>query len=195
MSRRKRFEINRSAHSTFALNVTSMTDMFTIMLVFLLQTYSVAEVQVVPDAGQDLPKSSSEANPVLALQVSLTRQELKVNDQVIAQLDKMDFRSGDVDPQDTNFIRPLFEALQKIAKEEKLRDEQYQENLAKGTLPQIKDTHGNLVPEPRPNACILAGKMILKADQSLSYGVMRKVMYTASMAGFPQLKMATVVGN
>lgn len=195
MSRRRRYEPNIGHSSTFALNVTSMTDMFTIMLVFLLQTYSVSEVQVVPEKGQELPKSSSEANPTMALQVSVTRTELKIDDKVIANLQGEDFTHKDIDPNDTNFIKPLFEALEKIAKEEKARDEKYQADLAAGTLPMVKDAHGNLIPGPKPNAGILDGKILVKADQSLSYGVMRKVMYTASMAGFPKLKMATVVGN
>jgi biopolymer transport protein ExbD len=195
MSRRKRFELKGNHNSTFALNVTSMTDMFTILLVFLLQTYSVADVQVIPEKGQDLPKSSSEANPVMTLQVSLTRHELKIEDRVIASLQGDDFTHKDIDPNDPNFIKPLFEELDKIAKAEKARDDKYQSDVAAGTVPMKKDIHGNLVPEAKPNQGILDGKIIVKADQNLSYGVMRKVMYTASMAGFPKLKMATVVGN
>lgn len=195
MSRRKRFEISKSHSSTFALNVTSMTDMFTIMLVFLLQSYSIADIQVTPDLGQALPTSNSESNPVMSLQVSVTRNELKVEDRVIASLQSDDFTKKDIDPNDPNFIVPLFQALEKIAKEEKARDEKYQADVAAGTLKMVKDIHGNVVPEPKPNAGILEGKILVKADQNLSYGVMRKVMYTASMAGFPKLKMATVVGN
>jgi biopolymer transport protein ExbD len=37
--------------------------------------------------------------------------------------------------------------------------------------------------------------VILKAEASMPYNVIRKVMYTASMAGFPKMKLATVVGN
>jgi len=172
-----------------------MTDMFTIMLVFLLQSYSIADVQVIPEKGQLLPTSNSEVNPVMALQVSVTRNELKIDDRVIASLQNDDFTKKDTDPHDSNFIQPLFEALQKMAKEEKAKDEKYQADLAAGTLPMQKDPHGNLIPPPKPNAGILEGRILVKADQSLSYGVMRKVMYTASMAGFPKLKMATVVGN
>ena len=36
MSRRRRAEFDTKKKSTFALNITSMTDMFTILLVFLL---------------------------------------------------------------------------------------------------------------------------------------------------------------
>lgn len=195
MSRRKRYELNANRNSTFGLNITSMTDMFTIMLVFLLQSYSTAELQVTPDLGQELPVSNSDANPVQALQISVTRNELKIEDRVIASLQSEDFTRKDVDPNDTNFIKPLFEALQKAAKDEKAKDEKYQANLAAGTPEMMKDSHGNMVPTGKPNPGILEGRILVKADQNLSYGVLRKVMYTASMAGFPKLKMATVVGN
>lgn len=172
-----------------------MTDMFTILLVFLLQTYSTADIQVLPEPGQALPLSNVEANPIMAVQVSVTKDELKIEDKVIAKLSQMDFTRTDIDPNDTNFIKPLFEALEKVAKDEKAKDEKYQADKAAGTLPVVKDSHGNTVPAPGPNVGILEGRILVKADQNLSYGVLRKVMYTASMAGFPKMKMATVVGN
>lgn len=195
MSRRSRYQLKTNNNSTFALNVTSMTDMFTIMLVFLLQSYSTAEMQVTPDKGQELPVSNSEANPVQALEISVTRTELKIQDRVIASLKSDDFTRESIDPNDTNFIKPLFEALQKAAKDEKAKEEKYEANMAAGTPEMVKDAHGNLVPGGKPNPGILEGRILVKADQNLSYGVLRKVMYTASMAGFPKLKMATVVGN
>lgn len=195
MSRRKRYELKTNNNSTFALNITSMTDMFTILLVFLLQTYSTAEIQVLPEPGQALPVSNADSNPILALQVSVTRNELKVEDKVIAKLNQDDFTRADIDPNDSNFIKPLFEALEKVAKQEQEKDEKYQADKAAGTLPVVKDSHGNVIPAPGPNVGILEGRILVKADQNLSYGVLRKVMYTASMAGFPKMKMATVVGN
>lgn len=195
MSRRKRYQANTNTSSTFALNVTSMTDMFTILLVFLLQTYSTSEVQVIPEKGQELPISSSEANPVASIEISVTRNELKVANRVIASLKNDDFTGSDIDSHDTNFITPLFKELEQVAKDEKAKDEKYQQDLANGTLPVSKDSHGHDLPAIKPNAGILDGRVLVKADQNLSYGVLRKVMYTASMAGFPKLKMATVVGN
>lgn len=195
MSRRRRYQPPTNNSSTFGLNITSMTDMFTILLVFLLQTYSTAEIQVLPDQGQQLPLSSSEANPVQSVQISVTRTELKVADRVIASLSNDDFAKADVDANDSNFIPVLFKELEKVAKEEKAKEEQYEKDLAAGTLPITKDQFGHDVPQPKPNSGILEGKILVKADQNLSYGVLRKIMYTASMAGFPKMKMATVVGN
>lgn len=176
--RRRRYQAPARAAS-FSLNITSMTDMFTILLVFLLQTYSTAEIQVTPDVGQNLPLSNAEANPILAVQVSVTKNELKIDDKVIANLKDLDFERKDIDGNDSNFILPLFKALEETAKVEKEKDDKFQ--AGESTV--------------KANAGTLEGRILMKADSELSYQVVRKVMYTASMAGFPKLKMATVVGN
>jgi biopolymer transport protein ExbD len=152
-------------NQTFGLNITSMTDMFTILLVFLLQTYSTADFQVDPERGISLPLSNVSTNPTKALKVSLSKTELKIEGRTIASLTpEGDFAKTDLEGSDTNFIKPLFAELEKVSKESQ--------------EPSVKD-----------------GKILFQADSSLNYAVLRKVMYTASMAGFPKLKMATVVGD
>lgn len=164
--RRGRYE-QKERNQSFALNITSMTDMFTILLVFLLQTYSTAEFQVDPEKGISLPLSNASTEPTKAMKVSLSKTELMIDGRKIASLDmtKNDFASGDLESSDTNFVKPLFSELEKWAKE-------HPED------PAVKD-----------------GKLIFLADSSHNYQTIRKVMYTASMAGFPKLKLATVVGE
>ena len=162
---RRRYSSNIKQNSTFSLNITSMTDMFTIMLVFLLQTYSTAEVQLNPEKDVNLPLSNVEANPTPGLKVSVSPQVLKIEDEVLMNLKEGEFSAGDVDKNDKNYLPTLFTKLRTIAEEKKDQ----------------KD--------------IQEGHLILMADSSLSYDAIKKVMYTASMAGFPKLKMATVVGK
>lgn len=164
MSRRRRFNANSKRHSVFLLNITSMTDMFTIMLVFLLQTYTTSEVAIEPAKGMRLPQSTSTSNPVEGARVSLSKDELKVGDMAIAALKNSQFDNKDLDNKDPNFIPHLFTELDKLA----------------------KDTEKKHLKE---------GHLLLQADADLPYDTLRKVLYTASMAGFPQLKMVTLVGN
>src|SRR6186997_1212427 len=104
---RRRYQPNLKTNSTFGLNITSMTDMFTILLVFLLQSYSTADV-VIPENGIALPVSSTDSNPIESLNMSLSTTELKLDGKVIATLTDADFIKGDVDSNDPNFILPLF---------------------------------------------------------------------------------------
>ncbi len=164
MSRRKGFELNIKQNSTFTLNITSMTDMFTLMLVFLLQNFAATTVEIKTPDGLALPASNTSKNPILSLQIAVSKTEIKIGENVVARIQNREIASTDIDPQDTNFIQPLFKALQAIALD-----------------PNIKKDEKN--------------QIMLQADQDLPYQTLRKVMYTASMAGFPQVKLVTVLGN
>ena len=164
MARRSLKKFLPKRATTFGLNITSMTDMFTIMLVFLLQTYSTADVQIEPEKGMRMPSSNSELTPVKGIKISASQTELKVNDKVVSEMKNLEISKNSIDAKDTNFIQPLFAELDKLQKESNDKD--------------IKD-----------------GKLMLIADGDIPYQTLRKIFYTASMAGFPQLKMITVVGN
>ncbi|MEK2644983.1 ExbD/TolR family protein [Bdellovibrio sp. BCCA] len=165
MSRRRRFEPKVNHNSTFTLNITSMTDMFVLLLVFLLQSYSTSEVQINPVNGLRLPSSASLVNPTEAVKISLSQDELKIDETKIADVKNADFLPQDLEDKDTNFIKPLFQELDKLAK------------------------------SSSDKAHIKEGRILLQADKELPYATLRKVMYTASMAGFPQLKLVTMVGE
>ena len=164
MSRRNRRELEIQQNSTFTLNITSMTDMFTLMLVFLLQNFAATTVEIKPVQDLALPASNSYKNPVMSLQISVSKTGIMVGEKLVATINNRDIASADIDPQDTNFIQPLFKELQLIAQD-----------------PNIKLEEKN--------------QIMLQADQDLPYQTLRKVMYTASMAGFPQVKLITVLGN
>lgn len=140
--------------------------MFTILLVFLLQSYSTAEIQLNPDADLRLPQSSTQLNPVKGVKLSLSTKQLKFDEKSIAELQNADFAEADIESTDKLFIKPLFIELQKI-------NEGQKDLEASKKITQI----------------------LLQADEKLPYNVIRKVFYTASMAGFPQMKMITLVGN
>lgn len=171
---RSRYKPAALTNSGFTLNINSMTDMFTILLVFLLQTYTTAEVNIIPEKGVNLPVSNSQNSPVEGVKISLSKEALLLDGQVIAKLNKNQFAAGDVESSDPSFILPLFKALETRTKE-----------LADGTKKfNSLETQG-----------IKEGRVLLQADSDFTYDTIRKVMYTASMAGYPQLKLITLVGE
>ena len=93
--RRKKFSPRRDSGS-FLLNITSMTDMFTILLVFLLQTYSVHEAPFEMEKSLQLPMSNADVAPSKTLGVVVSQDELKLNNQVVAQLDHGSFLNTDL---------------------------------------------------------------------------------------------------
>lgn len=161
--KRSRFKVQIKKNQTFGLNITSMTDMFTILLVFLLQTFASGEIAIDPVTGVRLPTSTTEKNPVDGVKISISATELKLDQLKVADVQGNAIAKAAMDPNDSNFIKPLFDELQKFNKTH--------EKLAK------------------------TGKVLFQADQALPYATLRKVMYTASMAGFPNLKLVTTAGN
>lgn len=168
MSRRQRYKPEIKKNTTFALNITSMTDMFTIMLVFLLQTFSTSDVEITPVNGLRLPASNSTSNPVEGIKISISKELIQIGDKTLAHVKNQQVDNNDIDPKDKNFIPKLFQALEEISK--------------------VND-------RAALKAAIKEGRILLQADESLPYQTIKKIMYTSSMAGFPQLKLVTVVGN
>ncbi len=160
---RTRMKVNIKRNQTFGLNITSMTDMFTILLVFLLQSFAAGEVNLDPVSGVRLPSSSTEKNPVDGARISISASEIKFDQKVVATIKDNKVDAALLDAHDDQFIKPLFDELKKLNTSN--------EKLAK------------------------TGKVLLQADENLPYDMLRKVMYTASMAGFPNLKLVTTVAN
>ena len=68
-----------------------MTDMFTILLVFLLQTYSVHETPFEPEKSLQLPMSNADVAPSKTDGLVVSLQQLKWNNQVVADLENGSF--------------------------------------------------------------------------------------------------------
>ncbi len=165
--RRSRFTVPIKRNQSFTLNITSMTDMFTILLVFLLQSFAAGEVTIDPVKGLNLPDSTTDKNPILGVKLAISPTELVFEDRKIASVANSVIEVGAIDANDSNFIKPLFEELQKINKSDKESDK----SLAKN------------------------GRILFQADRELPYSTIRKIMYTASMAGFPNLKLVTTASK
>lgn len=160
---RNRYQVPIKRNQSFTLNITSMTDMFTILLVFLLQSFAAGEVQIDAAEGVRLPSSTTEKNPVNGVKLSISPTALKFDQTLLAKVSNNLIDQSAIDSSDSNFIKPLFDQLEEINKKDP--------KLAK------------------------MGKVLLQADESLPYSTIRKIMYTASMAGFPNVKLITTVGN
>lgn len=160
---RARFKVPIKRSQSFGLNITSLTDMFTILLVFLLQNFAAGEVTIDPAEGVRLPQSMTDKNPVDGAKLSISAKEIKFDQKVVALVKDNKVDAASLDAHDNQFIKPLFDELKKLNTSN--------EKLAK------------------------TGKVLLQADEDLPYDLLRKVMYTASMAGFPNLKLVTTVGN
>lgn len=151
--------------SSFKIQITSMVDMFVILLVFLLKSYSTSPVNITPKDGLRLPESSATTDPVDVVKLIVAQDGVFVEEKKILDLEKGIVPKAQIDATDASFIRPLFEALDERAKHAK--------EIAKAN-----------------EAFEFDGKVLLQADRELSYEVLQKIMYTSMMAGYGEVKLA-----
>ena len=153
--------------STFTVQITSLVDLMTVLLVFLLNQQSGSAVQVSVTEGLELPTSSTSSHPTEALKVVVTSSGIFVGEKKVSEIVNGKIAESSFDSKDKMFVTELFAELDKEA-----------ENSRK--IASINET------------VAFEGNLILQADSKLNYDVIRKVMYTATSAGFANIKMAAI---
>ena len=91
--------------SLLVLNITSMLDMFTILIIFLLKSYSAEGLILTIPADLHLPQSTTQTAPEPGLIVEVTRDNLVVDGKML-QIDLDEIRESD-----TLLIESLYEHL------------------------------------------------------------------------------------
>jgi biopolymer transport protein ExbD len=113
-----RIKKHKTGPKKVPLNLTSMMDMFTIILVFLLKNYSTENMLIHPSDYLTLPSSSVQNPPEVALDVVVSKEWIMVNNEPIERMEKAISQPGLV-------IEPLRAALLRYATEAKNMEERY----------------------------------------------------------------------
>lgn len=159
--------MDKRTPANFKIQITSMVDMFVILLVFLLKSYSTSPVNITPDNNLRIPASTSTKDPVDALKLVVSKAGIFVDDKKVVDLKDGQVDIKDVDAADTNFIRGLYKALDEEAQKSK-------------SIAKVNET------------VEFDGKVVMQADRDLPYEILRKVMYTSMMAGYADVKIAVL---
>ena len=158
-SRSLRGRKRRKGDGTVKLNLTSMIDMFTLMVVFLLQNYSSQGQMVTPAAGLTLPKSSVETIAQEALSVKVSQNSIMVENRVV-----IDQAAYAILAEQKDFmISPLYESLKKFEVEARKSAEMFKTEFS--------------------------GKISIQGDEEIPYNILTRVMYTCGQAGFPNMNL------
>ncbi len=154
------------------LNINSMMDMMTIILVFLLKSYSASDVSVAPSDDLTLPFSTAQKNPEVAVNLIIERKQLVVDGVPVVSLttksDQATGRDLPAIPEDEiqgQNISKLYDVLyEKAEQAKKLGERSNNPDLA------------------------FKGRILLQVDKEMPYSVLRSVMYTAGQAQFGEFK-------
>ena len=99
---------NRPLMTHFSLGLTSMIDVFTILLLFLLKSYSINEFTVTPPKNIELPQSISQKNPPQSIVIIATKDTLSVDGKTVITFINNAFNKTDLAGE---FINPLLKNL------------------------------------------------------------------------------------
>jgi biopolymer transport protein ExbD len=160
---------------TAILSLTAMVDMFTVLVIFLLQNYNTTgEVIYIPKEVK-LPKAERIKELKPAVVVTISNSEVLIDRTPIISFDQ-------IHSQESWMIQPLFaklsEALQ-VSKSEQDR------NIQKKLRDVVDSARGEK--DNDPNAW---NKVTIQADKGVDFLTLKKVMYTISEAGAGEINFA-----
>ncbi len=154
--------MSSQGETSATLNITSLMDVMTIILIFLLFSFSSQDQNLKLEKELQLPTSDSDLPFKWAINVSLSMDELRVEDDYICNLKKGDFVISKDDP---DKIIPLFNRLVEFKNVEQYRDVE-------------RDAEDPVV--------------IFHADKRHPFKTVYKVMKTAALAGYPNFRFAVL---
>jgi len=146
------------------LNLTSMMDMFTIILVFLIFSFSSQDQNLKLDPDLSLPESTAAIEFKWAINVNLTPTELRVEGNTIARVKNGKFAGVKVD-KDKKRVMPLFNLLKKY-----------------------KDIESREKVNPTGDETVIS----FQADKNQQFEVVDLVMKTAAQAGYPNFRFVVL---
>ena len=146
------------------LNITPMMDMMTIILVFLLKTFSSSSSTISFDQNLKVPSSTTQLRTKEAISVTVTKKVILVEGDGIAPI-----AGGRVDPsvkrdgENGYYITPLVDILEKHARKEK----------------KVAELTG--IP--------WEAQLMLVADQTTPYRLLTEVLYSCGQAGYANYRL------
>lgn len=149
-------------NGTAALNITSLMDVMTIILIFLLFSFSSQDQNIRLARDLDLPRSTAEKPFKWAINITLTEDQLLVEDLSVCRYKDGRFVDTRDDP---DKIVLLYKQLTDLKSMEKYREVD-------------RDASEPVV--------------IFQADKKHKFDTIYRVMKTAAMAGYPNFRFAVL---
>lgn len=148
------------------IDITSLLDILTILLVFLLQNYNSSGVIINVPKDIDLPRSSSISLNNYGVNIQVSKSQIWIDDKEVVNTETAD--QSQLFDEGGRRIIPLYNELIKI----------------KETIKQSEKLS--------PQATKFSGVANLVVDKSMKYNYLKRVMYTCAAAGFKEFKFVVL---
>lgn len=149
------------------LTITSLMDIVSIIVVYLLKTYGSDPVNITPAAGQKIPLSVADSPIQDGVPVYISPRDITFGDKKVVQLND----EGDIDQAAVkgHLIGPLYDVMAEEADKAK----------------QMAEARGTEWP----------GRVIMVGDERLKFSTLVDVMYTAGRAEFREYAFCVIEAN
>ena len=160
------------------LSLTAMVDMFTVLVIFLLQNFGqTGEVIYIPKEVE-LPRAQAIKELKPSLVVTISNKELLFDKQLVAQYQ-------DVVQSESLMIEPLFKIVSRALEEKD--NELNQEVRRKIKKAMERPENVAMLEDPA-----LTRKITVQADKNVDFLTVKKIMYTITEAGAVEINFAVV---
>lgn len=144
------------------LRMTSMMDILTVLLLFLLKSFVVEGEVITPVAGVELPESSSEVTPESAVVIAIFEDNIMIDSELVASISQ-ELAGGDL----------VIDAL--AARLHKARERSLKIAVARGEDPEDFE-----------------GRVAIQGDRNIEFEILQRVMYTCNVGGYENVSLAVV---
>jgi biopolymer transport protein ExbD len=151
-----------------SLQITSMADIFMILLVFLLKSYASGSIEITPSPGIQLPTGKTEDVTNDALKIEIAEGSVLVESKPVAEIEKFAFKNSDL--LENGVSKALSKALEIARKRQGL----------------ISQANADVKADAR---------VIVLADQRAPYATIKTVLASAAVNGYTDFKLAVINEN
>jgi biopolymer transport protein ExbD len=151
-------------------------DILMIIVVFLLKSYGLSSMSIVQPDRLELPISKASEAFAEGLVLVVAQDQIVVADEPVIQFvgdhtqKKFELPEGSIDSTgNQRGILPVYDVLAR-------KKEEF-------------DTLASRTPNPEEARKKWTGELLLQADKSVPYELLRQIMYTAGMAGYKTFKL------
>jgi biopolymer transport protein ExbD len=168
MKKKKGFLKRGGGSEEMSLQITSMADIFMILLVFLLKGYSTGAVSITPTPGLILPQAQASEAAVEALKVEIAQDAVLIEGKPAAKLANFEIQASD--RQSNGTLKSLTTQFEKERKRQLL----------------IAKNNSDVKVDP---------KVMIIADQRAPYSTLKAVLASAAVHGYTDFKLAVAKGE
>jgi len=170
--RRRRRKAREAAGEIKELNIVAMMDMMTILLVFLLKSYQASTINVNMSEHLAIPASTTQLHPQENITVTVSMEELTVNDRKVLDLLRGTIRARDKEggKEEAFYVGAVYDALKREVDKQKY-------------IAQFN------------KSAPFSGRVNVVADKKISYRTLMDVLYTAGQAELGEYKFMVLKAN